>query len=513
MAAAAGRFGRSCGESDFVMPTPRAAGIAALRFRDAAFAWVMVAAWALASHASTAHSPALDARSRPALAADTATARPRPVATPAPDRAAMPVPQDLLPGTEFRADSARWHFEVGSIADYTNEVFYEDAFIDTTFLGRNRVQDPEGRIAGVLFAALDGTRGAGQTRYQLQNEWSIGNLLQRGTLGLNWRSEVSPEWRVTGTPSVEFRRDQTYGRDLREWRAQVSGRARRTFFESATALDIGASADMVRTDGTGADFVLDRNSVRAGAGLDYGALGTFGARAGYALVVRQFPDSSGRDHLEHQTEVRLRQDRDRGVNWGLDGTLLRRATLQFAPTSRDNWWQEISAFDAEWRDASAWSLRGRAEFDALQYDVQDSTTFFNYSTLRVLAGPRFGRAATLALWLAPRLEWLRAPLAPGEDYREYAGQVECEYVSAKTMISATPVVGHREYERDPRAFVDESGSIHDSYSFLELTFFFDQSLPAGWRMRALGTARSDLHSNAAENATSLYFSLDVRRLF
>ena len=392
-------------------------------------------------------------------------------------------------------------------------MFYQDAFLDTTFMGRSRIENPEAVVAGVVFGALEGTRSGGGSHYQLQNELSAGNLLQRDALGLHWVTDVSPEWRLVGTPSIEYRHDQSYGRDLTEWRAQVSGRARRAFLESATTLDLFGSGDVLRTSGTGADFVLDRNAVRLGAALDHGGFGTFGARAGYALVVRQFPDSAERSHLEHQTELRVRQDRDRGLSWGLDGFLLRRVTLELAPTSRDNWWQEISALDGEWRAPGSVSLRARCELDAIQYDVQDSTVFFNYSTLRVLAGPRFSGSGRASVWLAPRLEWLAAPLAPGEAYREFAAQAEVELNVGGTLLSATPVAGHREYQDDPASLIEDNGSLHSSYAFYEFTFFFDQALPGAWRVRALGTARTDLHDNAVENATSLYFSFDVRRLF
>ena len=376
-----------------------------------------------------------------------------------------------------------WRVEMGASSDYTNEVFYQDAFIDTTFLGRDRIDNPEARVAGVLFTALEGTRSAGGSRYQLQNELSMGNLLQRDVLGLHWVTDVSPEWRVVGTPSVEFRRDESYGRNLTEWRAQASGRARRTFLESATALDLIASADLLRTSGTGSGFVLDRNAARLGAALDQGGFSTFGARAGYALVVRQFPDSSVRSHLEHQSELRLRKDRDQGLSWGLDGVLLRRVTLEPAPTSRDNWWQEGGVFDAEWRDAGTFSLRAAADLDAIQYDVQDSTVYFNYSTLRVLVGPRFSRPGRASVWLAPRLEWLAAPLSPGEAYREFAAQAEIEVIARGTLLSATPVVGHREYHDDPASLTEGDGSLHSSYAFYEIVFFFDQALRGGWRLR------------------------------
>jgi signal transduction histidine kinase len=44
-------------------------------------------------------------------------------------------------------DSVRVHIEDGAGVDVTNEQFYEDAFVDTTFLGRKLVGTPEARVA------------------------------------------------------------------------------------------------------------------------------------------------------------------------------------------------------------------------------------------------------------------------------------------------------------------------------------------------------------------------------
>jgi hypothetical protein len=55
--------------------------------------------------------------------------------------------------------------------------------------------------------------------------------------------------------------------------------------------------------------------------------------------------------------------------------------------------------------------------------------------------------------------------------------------------------------------------LHSSFDFVELTGFLDQPLPGKLRARATAAVRSERHDVADHDARSLYFSLDLRRLF
>jgi hypothetical protein len=72
----------------------------------------------------------------------------------------------------------------------------------------------------------------------------------------------------------------------------------------------------------------------------------------------------------------------------------------------------------------------------------------------------------------------------------------------------------------PRARVTSGGSgsvslpgIHSLFAFYELAVFGDQPLAGSLRLRLSGMGRAEVHSDGAEDSRSLYFSLDVRRLF
>ena len=204
---------------------------------------------------------------------------------------------DLAYGSETPdPDTVGVRIETGVGTDITNERYYEDAFVDTTFLGRRQVDTPETRYAGILSGVVTGTRRARRVTYQLQNELSIGDKVQRDALDLSWRDDLSPVWRLALSPSVEWRHDRTFDRDQQEWRIAGRGRLRRELSEATTA-ELGVGGDLLRASGPGSEFLLDRDAGRASIALDH--LGLFGDewRLGYGVTRRVFPDSSVRDHL------------------------------------------------------------------------------------------------------------------------------------------------------------------------------------------------------------------------
>ena len=77
-----------------------------------------------------------------------------------------------------------------------------------------------------------------------------------------------------------------------------------------------------------------------------------------------------------------------------------------------------------------------------------------------------------------------------------------------------PAASRREYPGTS----DGSGSvslpgIHSSFAFYELAVFGDQPLPGSLRLRLSGMGRVEAHRGGTDDARSLYFSLDLRRLF
>jgi hypothetical protein len=405
-------------------------------------------------------------------------------------------------------DTVGVRIEAGAGTDITNELYYEDAFIDTTFLGRQRVDTPETRYAGILYAAVQGTRGERRATYQLQNELSIGDKVQRDVLSMSWRDDFAPGWRAVVNPTLEWRHDRTFDRDQEEWRGSVRGRVRRSFADDATIAELGATGDFVRTSGQGSEFLLDRNAARASIALDH--LGLLGDewRLGYGLAARVFPDSSVRDHLEHGWEGRWRHPFEAGHSLALEANGLRRQTIRIVTTSRDNFWEEFAAVEGEWRATERWSARLRLEGEAMQYDLEDSTVFFDYQIARARLGPRYESEGHWSLSAGPRAEILSSRLNPGESYRELGGAIEFEVLSSRALWSVTPAAGWRAYDQTPATTA--SVSLHSSYAFYELDVFADQALAERLRLRTSTSLRFELHTDDSQDAGSIYLSMQLR---
>jgi hypothetical protein len=410
------------------------------------------------------------------------------------------------------ADTSRVHLELGARLDVTNESYYEDAFIDTTFLGRKLVNTPERRYAGVLVTTWDGTRGMRASRYSLLTEVEAGDLIQRGVAALRWKSPLAESWSLHLDPSFEARHDRTFDRDLEEWRTSVSGRLRHDFTDGLTGADLGLRGDLLRSSGQGSEFLLDRNSAAASAAIDHLSLAGDEWRLGYSLTGRAFPDSTERNHLEHSGEGRIHWAGD-GVRPAttLETMVTRRSTFESAATSRDNYWNLEGALDARWGGGGAWPITAGLGGELFRYDLQDSTLFFDYAIARARAAVRWEPGGRWSLALGPRGEVLDADLSPGERYQEIGAALEAERLGAGSWWSAELSSGWRDYDSTPAAG-PHTPSLHSSFAFEEVELTADQPLARHVKLRILALLRWERHVVRAQDAGSVYLSSELRWL-
>ena len=187
----------------------------------------------------------------------------------------------------------------------------------------------------------------------------------------------------------------------------------------------------------------------------------------------------------------------------------RRRNLSLAPDSRDAFWAELATLDGEWRAEARWGLKLRLEGEAFQYDAQDSTSFFNYRVGRGRLALRFASRGGWTLSVGPRGEVLASGTAPSEGYREIGGAIEFETLGERAVWSVTPAAGWRAYDAGATAAPVD---LHSSYAFYELEAFVDGALLRRLRLRALTSVRYESHTDAAQNAASLYLSTQLRWL-
>jgi hypothetical protein len=428
-----------------------------------------------------------------------------------PDSTLVPHGQGAGGGRSVLRDSLRLRFEVGATSDISDEQFYEDvvdSVLTTNRLGRRLVSAPEARTAAVASGLLQGTRSRGAARYALRGEWSEGDLLRRASLELDWRNALLPGWRVSFAPRAQYRRDRTFDRELEEWRAGANARLRRA--GQVGTVELGVSGDVLRSAGRDEVLLPDRDAAAASLAFERHTLVGGDWRIAALLARRTYPDSMERNHFEPGWEARWRRDFASGA-LGLETEGRRRTTGGRASTSGDDFWDERGALEGEWSTgAGLW--RARLEGEAIQYDREDTTLFFDYQIVRATLGPRFQPAPSWSFGLGPRVEWFLSPQDPGERYRELAGQVELEWLGGGAWWELAPAAGWRAYEPGARSDDADLG-LHSSYGFGELQVFGDQAVSGRWHVRALAQARAEFHTDSAENARSLYFSLDVRKIF
>lgn len=418
--------------------------------------------------------------------------------------AAGPARAEHVPGP----DSTSVRFETGASADFTNELYYEDAYVDTTFLGRRLVDTPEPRYAGVLYALIQGTRGQRRATWQIQNELSLGDKVRRDALGISWRDDFAPDWRLVLNPALEWRHDRSFERDQEEWRGSFRGRLRRSFADETRAAELGVLADFVRSSGVGSEFLPDRNAVRGSVALEH--LGLLGDewRLGYSLATRVFPDSVTRDHLEHAGEGRFRRMFGGGHVVTVEATGRRRQTRLIVANSRDNYWEEAAMVEGDWRVSDRWGVRTRLDGEALQYDLEEPDLYFDYQVVRARLGLRYESDARWTLTVGPRGERLTAALSPDETYREIAGAAEFEMLGGRSLWNVAPAVGWRDYDAASDGAI--AAGLHSSYAFYALDAFVDQPLGGHLRLRALTGLRYESHTDPSQDAGSIQLSLQIR---
>ncbi len=413
-------------------------------------------------------------------------------------------------------DSVSVRVEIGASTEVSNEQFYESSIDDTTFLGRQLHSSPESRTTAVAMAEL--VRGAADGRWlaRLAPDLVLGDGVKR--IGTAAAVQFRPEGRTRYSlePRFDYRDETTFGQVRRDWRAGLLGRWRRTSLDDVSTLRAALGTEVVRSLSGSDPFVLSGTSARAGFGYDRSPLFGWNWGLEYGAVARVYRDSTYRDHLEHRVSFTARRDVGIGHLVDVDVEVDRREALNHPENSRDRFLQARARAGASFALATNWSLRPEGGVEVVAYDDPDSLTDFDYAVSGASLDLRHEFGLAWRVSTGPRLEWLTSSWNPAEQYREFAWGVGVEYLTAHNWLSLAPAVGHRAYDEEGSVATDvslESIPLHTNFDFLELTAFADQLLPGSLRVRALATLRGERHTDRDQDASSLYFSVDVRRLF
>ena len=412
-----------------------------------------------------------------------------------------------------RPDSSWVRLEVGALSDVTNERYYEDGFDDTTFTGRRLAGSPEYRNAGLL--ALDwATALPVGSSLRVRQEAVAGDHLLRSYTRAEFQGEPREGWKAQFVPELDLRRDRSFGADRREFRFRPEARVRATSLARDDMWELLVGGDWSRYSGSSDVLTLDRNAGRGQLRWTHTPLdAAWELELGYGADLRTFPDSVIRDHVEQHASATLRHLLPGAGSGVLDLQLDRRSPLGSPRSTRDRFWSpraELSAFVPVREHVT---LEWSSSLDGYHYAAPDTSVYFDYQTILLRPGVRWTLPRDWSLRAGPRFEWLRAPRVPTERYLEQAIVLEVERLHGRDWWSFQPIVGQRRYERSTSSVSLDNPDLHSSYRFIEGELFADLGLPAGLRLRITGSGRLERHEDSSQDASSVYFALDLRRSF
>lgn len=407
-------------------------------------------------------------------------------------------------------DSSRVRIEIGVSTDVTNERFYEESYSDTTFESRDLRELPETRRAGVVAMDWAHRSASGRWGMRWRPECSIGDKVRRAGASGQWLWDPGTASVWSLEPRFEWRDDRSFGLERREWRGELRGRHRHTLSNS-DRLDVTAGGEWLDASGEDVSVLLDRRVARGA--VRWSHLPVFGWEWGMRLSAdaRAFPDSSTRDHIEAEWGGEVRRVFGDAHQFSATLDVARRSTWREPTSTRDRFLAPRAGIALDLRSADAVRLHWSADGEALRYDAPDAIAYFDYQVARTRLELERDLGGGWAARIGPRLEWLLSSANASERYAQTGVGLEVERVSARNWWNLGPEAGWRQYERETDTIIDSPG-LHSSFAYYGLQALAELTLAGVWRARLLADARIEKHRDASQDARSLYFSLDVRRL-
>lgn len=411
------------------------------------------------------------------------------------------------------SDSLAFRAEIGTSGDVSNELFYEQSYTDTTFLGRRLHGTPEQHAAAVALVELVGRSVDRRWEYSVRPEMSLGDRFARGAASGVVRLHTASQWRLSLEPRAELLHDRRFDLDRHELLVASTIAARRRFPGRPDQFDVRLGAEELRTAGSDDPFLLAHHLVRGSAGWEHDGYGVVGWSARYAADWRSFPDSTNRDHIEQRLEGSVNHEFLGGHAVSLASAIVRRVAQHTVVSTRDCFSQPRGELSGTMRWGERFTARAAVAGEWMLYDWPDSLVDFNYGTQRGELELRRELGSRLALALTPQIERLGSSWAPAERYLEPAFALAAEWLDAGSWWFVAPAIGRRNYEASQGGDSTDPAAIHSSYQFVEVQVMGDQALPARLRARVTIDARAERHDDPSQDSRSLYFSLDLRRLF
>ena len=172
-------------------------------------------------------------------------------------------------------------------------------------------------------------------------------------------------------------------------------------------------------------------------------------RGGYQLGWRDVPDSSELDSMRHTGDVECTVFLDQ-VSVEFSDRVERRIYDQ--PSTRVSSWENRSDGTVDWLRPGKIAARFQHELETVEYDEPDDLDF-NFTRLRVAAGPLLRTDKGFDVSLSPLYGMLYSKTAPAENYHDWAIELGLEIRFGRTWISLTDEVGRRDYDQEASATI------------------------------------------------------------
>ncbi|MBI5170474.1 MAG: hypothetical protein HZA61_13380 [Candidatus Eisenbacteria bacterium] len=390
----------------------------------------------------------------------------------------------------------------------------QDAYVDTTFLGRRLTGTPEVRSGVVATANWRRPFGAGDWDLRVSPDLVIGDKLRRGTFSGELRRTGIDGWNWIIAPELELLDDRSFDLERREVRSSLLARTRRGLgWNGENSLEFRAGGEVLDLLSANDAFLLAHRNAQVGITFERTSLTSFDLRVEQRTQVRTFPDSTARNHFEPQLFVSASRDFAGNQSLGMQLGANWRTTFTPQESSRDRYLNWTGQLDWTLYAGPNYTFSLGAEEEWMQFASPDSTLDFDYAVHRVQGRARRQWGGTFSAALGGKGEWLQAPWNPLERYWEAATTLEFESLTDGAWYVLTPSVLWRQYEAESKGEGFDLQPAHSDFTGLEIFLMLEQAIPGGVRLRGTGVGRVEWHRDSADDARSLYFSLDVRRLF
>lgn len=411
-------------------------------------------------------------------------------------------------------DSVRLRWEVGAATDVTNELFMQDAYLDTTFLGRRLTGSPEVRTGMVASANWRQSLGNGDWTVRVSPDFVVGDKLRKGTLTTELRRNALDGWSWSLAPEVEVHSDESFALERRQIRASALARGRRTFgWSGDQAVEWRAGGEILDVLSASDAFLLSHQNAQAGFAYERNSLTSVDFRIDERTHLRTFPDSAARNHLEQQLYASLGRDFAGIQSLSLQLGASWRSTLTPQESSRDRYHNWSGQLDWTLYAGPNYTFSLGADEEWMRFAEPDSLLDFDYAVHRFQAKLRRQWGGAFSAAVGGRGERLQAPWNSLERYWEAVGLVELESLSSGAWYVFSPALLWRRYDVETQGEGFDLQPAHSDFMGLEMFLMLEQAIPGGVRLRGTGVGRVEWHRDSADDARSLYFSLDVRRLF